>query len=88
MKNSQEKIEAIYDLRAAAAKNAIAEKELDENPSASKRDALLDAQIELESKTQRAIEVCHECGHEHEPGAPHVKNEAADVLPFKAKKPS
>jgi hypothetical protein len=28
--------------------------------------------LQLEEKTLRAIEVCHECGHEHAPGSAHV----------------
>ncbi len=70
--SSSRKIDAIYDLRDAAEKKALAEKVLDENPTAQNRDDLLDRQIELEAKTMTAIERCHECGHEHDPQAAHL----------------
>ncbi len=72
MRSSREKIEAIYELRDAAEKKALAEKAVDENPTSQNRDHLLDRQIELEEKTMTAIERCHECGHPHQPGEPHV----------------
>jgi hypothetical protein len=52
------KVDAIYDLRAAVEAKAA-------------RDALLVAQLEVEAKTQDAIEVCHECGHPAEDGHAH-----------------
>lgn len=64
-------MDAIYDLRDAAEEKALAEKTVDDDPSWENRDKLLDKKIKLESKTLVAIEVCHECGHEHRPGAPH-----------------
>lgn len=70
--SSSKKIEAIYDLRSAAEKKALAEKAVDENPTPQNRDDLLDRQIELEEKTMTAIERCHECGHEHDPQAAHL----------------
>lgn len=72
MSSSQKKIAAIYELRDAAEKKALAEKAVDENPTPQNRDHLLDRQIDLEAKTMTAIERCHECGHPHEPGTPHV----------------
>ncbi|MBV9056697.1 MAG: hypothetical protein JO078_05565 [Candidatus Eremiobacteraeota bacterium] len=72
MATSKEKIDAIFDLRAAAEKKALAEKALVEDPKAEKRDQLLDAQLALEEKTMIAIDVCHECGHQHASGAAHA----------------
>ena len=69
---SKDKIDAIYDLREAAEKKALAEKELAEDPRAEKRDQLLEAQLALEQKTLLAIEVCHECGHPHTHDQPHL----------------
>jgi hypothetical protein len=67
----QNKVEAIYSLREAAERKATLEKRLELQPNRANRDALLDAQIDLEAKTQDAIEVCHECGHEHAGDQPH-----------------
>jgi len=71
MGSSKHKIDAIYELRDAAEKKALAEKALDENPTPRNRDLLLDRQVELEAKTMTAIERCHECGHEHGPDEVH-----------------
>jgi hypothetical protein len=71
MTTSRKKIDAIYDLRVAAEKKARAEKALEDEPSAERRDDLLHAQISLEEKTIAAIEICHECGHAHEPDRAH-----------------
>jgi hypothetical protein len=65
------KVEAIYALRDAAEAKAAAEHLLEAKPSETTRGALLDAQIELEAKTQDAIEVCHECGRPHAADEPH-----------------
>jgi hypothetical protein len=72
MGKSKNKVDAIYALREAAEKKALAEKELAEDPRAEKRDRLLEARLALEEKTMTAIEVCHECGHQHAHGQPHV----------------
>lgn len=69
---SKDKIDAIYKLRDAAEQKARAERDLDETATPEARDALLDAQEELEKSTYQAINVCHECGHEHGEGRPHV----------------
>lgn len=71
MASSQEKIDAIFELRDAAEEKARAEKAVDDDPSPEKRDELLEKQIDLNAKTVAAISVCHECGHEHALGAPH-----------------
>jgi len=68
---SARKIDAIYSLRDAAAAKAVAEMHVDAEPTPASRDALLDAQLELEAKTQDAIEACHECGHAHAENEPH-----------------
>jgi hypothetical protein len=79
MSQSQAKIDAIYDLRDAAAAKARLELALDRNPSPDARDALLDATLEVEAKTQHAIEVCHECGHAHG-GGDHVVGLQGNVI--------
>jgi hypothetical protein len=69
---SEQKIDAIFELRTAAEEKALAEKAVTEDPTPENRDKLLDRQLELEKKTVTAIDVCHECGHEHLPETPHV----------------
>jgi hypothetical protein len=71
MGRSSRKIDAIYEVRAAAEKKALAEKALDEDPGMEKRDQLLEARLTLEEKTIAAIEVCHDCGHAHGEDEPH-----------------
>jgi hypothetical protein len=65
MATSKRKIDTIYELRKAAERKALAEKALEDDPGAERRDQLLRAQIKLEEKTIEAIEVCHECGRSH-----------------------
>lgn len=69
--SERKKVEAIFQLREAAAKQAHAERDLEASPSPDQKMALLDATLELDEKTQAAIEVCHECGHEHAAETPH-----------------
>jgi hypothetical protein len=71
--SSKKKIDAIYELREAAEAKALAEKEAVDHPSPENRDELLDKKLDLEDKTVAAIAVCHECGGEHGPQAPHVR---------------
>lgn len=78
---SKEKIDAIYKVRDAAELKARAERDLEETPTPEARDALLDAQLDLEEKTYRAITVCHECGHEHGEREPHVARD--NVVEFR-----
>jgi hypothetical protein len=78
--DSNRKTEAIYSLRDAAEAKAVAEIVASVHPTAATRDALLDAQLDLESKTQDAVEACHECGLPHAAGEPHY---ADNVLQFK-----
>jgi hypothetical protein len=66
------KIDAIYELRDAVETKVRAEQEFEASASPDARDALLAAQLDLEAKTQDAIDVCHECGHSHTEDAPHV----------------
>ena len=84
--DSKEKIDAIYKLRDAAEQKAHAERDLEETPTPETRDALLDAQMELEKTTYRAITVCHECGHEHAEGQPHGKGD--NVVEFRQREGS
>ncbi|MGA7357109.1 MAG: hypothetical protein WA431_05935 [Candidatus Cybelea sp.] len=72
MGTSEKKIDAIFKLRTAAEEKALAEKAATDDPSPENRDKLLDCQLDLEAKTVSAIDVCHECGHEHLPDAPHL----------------
>jgi hypothetical protein len=69
---SHEKIDAIYDLRAAVEEKTRLELTVDDQPTAGARAALLDATLEVEARTQHAIEVCHECGERHASDRTHV----------------
>ncbi len=60
-----DKVQAIYELRKAAEHKAFAEVAVDREGTPEARDALLDATLQLEAKTQDAIEVCHFCGRPH-----------------------
>ena len=51
-----------------------AEQALELVPSPQTRAALLDATLEVEAKTQTAIDVCHECGCTHGPDDDHGGN--------------
>ncbi len=68
---SNEKIEAIYDLREAVEAKVHAEHALALVPSPDTRARLLDATLDVEAKTQTAIDVCHACGGSHAPGEDH-----------------
>lgn len=61
----EDKVAAIYELREAAEQHARIEATVGEKPKGKDRDRLLDARIELEQKTQRAIESCAYCGRPH-----------------------
>ncbi len=75
MNQSRRKIDAIYELRRAAEEKVLAEKALEDEPGAKRRDELLEAQMTLEEKTLDAIDVCHECGHAHDSGGAHGARE-------------
>jgi hypothetical protein len=77
---SNDKIEAIYDLRAAVEAKVRAEQAVEREPTLTARAALLDATLDVEAKTQDAIEVCHECGHTHEAQAPHAEKRSGNVI--------
>jgi hypothetical protein len=62
---SREKVDAVYDLREAVEQKVRAEVEVEAHPSQRARDVLLDATLNVESRTQHAIEVCHACGLAH-----------------------
>jgi hypothetical protein len=79
--SSGKKIEAIYSLREAAEAKALAEVKAAIDPTPEARDELLDAQLNLEAKTQDAVEACHECGHSHGADEPHYRN---NVIDFKS----
>ncbi len=59
------KIEAIYELREAVEAKVLAEVDLAREKTPEAQAAYLDAALTLESKTQDAIEICHECGEAH-----------------------
>lgn len=61
----EDKVAAIYELREAAEQHARIEAKVGEKPKGTDRDRLLDARIELEQKTQAAIESCVYCGRPH-----------------------
>jgi hypothetical protein len=71
MNVSKRKIDAIFELREAAEKKALAEIKAADQPTLENRDELLETRLTLEDKTVAAIEACHECGHEHAPNASH-----------------
>jgi hypothetical protein len=80
---SNEKIEAIYDLREAVETKVHAEHALELVPSPATRSALLDATLDVEAKTQAAIDVCHDCGLPHaaedEHGTPPARGNVISV---------
>jgi hypothetical protein len=65
MQPMEDKIAAIYELREAAERHARIEAEVGTKPTGVDRDRLLDARIELEQKTQQAVESCVHCGRLH-----------------------
>ncbi len=72
------KVEVIYELREATETKVLAELAVDADSTPAARDALLDAQLALEAKTQDAIDVCHECSDQHPAGEPHRSPRIAD----------
>jgi hypothetical protein len=73
---SKDKVDAIYELREAVEQKVHAEVALERDDTPQARDALLDATLDVEAKTQDAIEICHECGHAHASGDPHIRRPA------------
>jgi len=80
MSQSQEKIDAIYDLRNAVEAKTRLEAVVEDRPTADAREALLDATLEVEARTQHAIEVCHECGHIHPADRAHGDSTERNVI--------
>lgn len=70
------KVEAIFDLRAAAEAHARAEVAVEQAPTPAKKDQLLDAKVALGEATQDAIEACEHCS------LPHAKNDPCKVHEF------
>jgi hypothetical protein len=63
---SREKVDAVYHLREAVEEKIRLEFEVDAHPTRRAKDRLLDATLNVESCTQRALEVCHACGRPHQ----------------------
>jgi hypothetical protein len=59
-----DKIRAIYRLRTAVEDKVHAEQTLRSEPSAEHRDALLEAIVDVDTKTLEAISACLDCEHE------------------------
>ncbi len=72
------KVEAIFDLRAAAEAHARAEVAVERAPTPAKKDELLDAKLTLEEATQDAIDACEHCA------LPHAKGEPCRIFDFPA----
>jgi hypothetical protein len=62
---SAEQIDAIYELREAAAEHGRVEAETADRNDQPARAKRLAAREKLEEKTFQAIEACHECGDAH-----------------------
>lgn len=58
MGNNAQTVRAIYDMREAAERKARMELLVSENKTPETEDAFLDASLDLEEKTQEAIEHC------------------------------
>jgi hypothetical protein len=69
----KDKVEAIFELREAVEQKVHAEIALHREGSAQARDTLLDATVQVEAKTQDAIETCHHCGRAHVAEEPHER---------------
>ena len=76
----KQKVEAIYDLREAAEAHALARLAVDQFPSPSRKDELLEAKLNLEEATQDAIESCEHCSLSH------AKSTPCSVIDFPASK--
>lgn len=70
-----DKVRAIYRLRVAVERKVRAEQTLWEEPSASHRDALLEAIIDVDAKTIAAISTSLDCEHEPERARPHLTHD-------------
>jgi hypothetical protein len=70
-----DKVEAIFELREAVEEKVHAEYSAAREGSPEARDALLDATLKVDEKTQDAIEVCHTCDLPHAVSEPHTSSE-------------
>ena len=70
---SKDKVRAIYDLRAAVEEQVFAQVRADRDDSPTAREVLLDATLNVEAKTQDAIEICHDCERPHAVDLPHER---------------
>ena len=71
MGTSKRKIDAIYELRKAAEGKALAEKELEADPGAERRDRLLDAQINSKRKRLKRSKPATNAARPIRPMRPH-----------------
>lgn len=80
----EEKLAAIYELREAADRHARIDMAVGSKPKGRDRDRLLDARVELEQTTQRALESCLYCGRQHTDDEPDCEPPSSrKVIPFK-----
>jgi hypothetical protein len=70
-----DKVEAIFELREAVEEKVHAEYSAAREGSPEARDALLDATLKVDEKTQDAIEICHTCDRPHAASEPHFSSE-------------
>ena len=70
---SKDKVQAIFDLRAAVEEKVLAQVKAERDGTPKTRDLLLDATLKVEAKTQDAIEVCHACDRPHAVDEPHER---------------
>ena len=85
MDDHKNKVEAIYELRNAVEEKVGAKHALEREDTPEGREALLDATLKVEAKTQDAIEVCIHCGRAHAAarrasGARRLQDALAQVL--------
>ncbi len=81
MKDSTSKVDALYELREASEALGRAEVHLEQRPSGEHLDALLDAKLNVEEKTSRAVESCEHCGLQHcDHQRPAVSNTGEKVI--------
>jgi hypothetical protein len=75
-----DKLRAIYRLRVAVERKVRAGQTLWEAPSASHRDALLKAIIDMDARTIDAISTCLDCEHDPERARPHLTHDRVREL--------
>ncbi len=74
-RDKPDKVEAIFELREAVEEKVHAEYSAAREGSPEARDALLDATLKVNEKTQDAIEVCHSCDLPHAASEPHTTSD-------------